>query len=154
MLAIRQQCASRPSAALEVPNDDYVFHAVLRCGRVVSKPNKRLVTEVHDLGVAADGRSYVFEMTVLEASRLLDLYPCFGQEGLPGQWRLQGLAGLVKLGRPLEPAGGPYEAAKVVEFLLELTSCDFVRERYAESLRGPHNKWTPPVSESSQRLLA
>lgn len=152
MLTIRQRHASsgRSAPALLVPPDDYTFHAVLACGRVISKPNKKLFTEAYDLATSDDGHAFVFELTVLEASRLMDLYPSFGHSGLPGQWCLQ--SGRVRLVKALEPAGGPYDASKVAAFLLDNTSCAFVRSRYATAL--DQNKWSPLVLGSSPPLLA
>lgn len=114
---------------LDVPADDYVFHAVLRCGRVVSKPGKRLYTEAIDLA-QVDGSNLVFQLTVLEASRILDLFPSFGERGLPGVWRMQASSTFVKLARPFEP----YELEKVKAFLLQSSSASFVRSRYESSL--------------------
>lgn len=131
MIKIRERLSSVGLCTVvnqhEVPMDDYVFHMVLRKGPMVSSPGVPLYVEVLDL-VEAPGR-LIFRMSMLDASATADQWPAFENEGLAGQWRLQGTTGLLKFVQVYE---GSAESTKA--FLLDETSHTFVRSRYESAL--------------------
>lgn len=110
---------------MRLPIDDYTFHAVLKCGRMVSKPHKSLFVEALDLAASDAQSGFVFRMTPLESSRIADLWPAFSTDGLLGTWRLSS-DGYVKLLQATDTSNAR-------EFLLSKESAAFVQERYAKA---------------------
>lgn len=76
---------------IDLPIDEYIFHGVLKRGRIVSGPNE-LYAEALDFSRAA----FVFRMSLLESSSISESWPDFDTCGLLGQWRLM-TNGLLKL---------------------------------------------------------
>lgn len=77
----------------EIKIDEYIFHAVLKKGRIVSKP-----TELYAEAIDFSSKNYVFRMTLLESSIVSENWPNFDTVGLVGEWKLMtnGLLKLVK----------------------------------------------------------
>lgn len=115
--------------SVKLPCDDYIFHALLTRGPVVSKPNERVYVEAYD-GAAAD--SLVFHMSLLEASAVMDAFPAFEDAGLVASWKLSATTGLVTL-IAVAPCNNDEQ---VRQFLMSSASAEFVRSRY-EACLGP-----------------
>lgn len=75
----------------ELKIDEYLFHAVLKRGRIVSKP-----TELYAEAIDFSNKNYIFRMTLLESSIVSENWPNFDTVGLVGEWKLM-TNGLVKL---------------------------------------------------------
>ncbi len=82
---------SSKSECIEIPVDEYLFHSVLKKGRIVSSPSE-LYAEAIDFSSAR----FIFRMSLLESSSISEQCPDFDSVGLLGQWRL-GTNGLVRL---------------------------------------------------------
>lgn len=71
------------TSPIEVPIDEYIFHGVLKKGRIVSGPTE-LYAEAIDFSKAC----FVFRMSLLESSIISESWPEFDTKGILGQWRL------------------------------------------------------------------
>lgn len=112
------------------PIDDYVFHMVLRQGRMINRPNQKCTVEVIDFSSDAEGHQLVFHMSPLDASTIAAKHPEFVETGLPGKYKLSASTGLVKLIAPYAARG----AQDLSDFLLDPGSNELVRVRYAFNL--------------------
>jgi hypothetical protein len=133
MLKIEFGTFYRKSRPFELPFDDYVIHAALRKGPIVSRPMQALYVEVQDLGSSRE-HSFVFHMSVLDASVLIEQCPDF-EQCLVGAFKLHASTGLLKPIRIFEKK----EAQAIQDFLLDSASHDFIRKRY-EALFATKNK--------------
>lgn len=110
------------------PLDDYVWHMVLRQGRMINKSNEPCVVEALDFS-SSDGRVLVFHMTPLEASLISEQYPEFLTTGLVGRWKMNATTGLLKLLNTVL-----YITANDIKaFLTDPASNVFVRQRYVNN---------------------
>jgi len=106
---------------LQVPIDDYILHAVMKRGSIVSRPGKPLYVEVLDF--STHNNIMVFKMTLLDSSCLMELHPQF-DEGLPGIWQLMMNGYLRFVGLV------PKQFESIEAFLVDGQSNALVRERY------------------------
>ena len=114
---------------IQVPIDDYIFHAVMRRGPVVSKPGRPMYIEVMDFSESPVTHSVVlFRMSLLDASIVSEAYPDFDTTGIPAIWQLQ-TNGTLKFNSYM-----PKTYESVQSFLLDAQSNAFLRERYKISL--------------------
>jgi hypothetical protein len=133
MLKLEYGTFQRKETPVNIPYDDYILHAALRKGPVISRPKKGLYVEVQDLGSSTE-QSFVFHMSVLDASVLQEQWPEF-DTCLVGAWKLQASTGLLKTIRIFEKK----DPKAIQDFLLDSASHDFVRKRY-EALFVTKNK--------------
>jgi len=121
MLKIRQYSVNGRDDSFEVPCDDYTFNAVILQGPIVSKPDHSVHRDA--IMISPSAVNYVFKMTLLEASRIVELHPQFC-DGLIGLWSLSttGFLKLIKI--------GPTASSQIQEYLLMQNSAEFVRNHY------------------------
>lgn len=112
------------------PIDDYVFHMVLRQGRMINRPNQPCTVEVIDFSSDSKGQQLVFHMSPLDASTVAAKHAEFVETGLPGKYKLSASTGLLKL----ISAYGARGTQDLSDFLLDPCSNELVRSRYAFNL--------------------
>ena len=133
-LHVSQRCVdASPLSGARVmwPLDDYVFHMVLRQGRMINRVTGPCVVEAIDFSQSPDGRSLIFHMSPLEASTIAEAHPEFLGPGLIGRWKLSATNGLIKL-----VTVGPVSAEDARRFLCDSSSHELVRQRYEAILTG------------------
>lgn len=132
-------CSTIPSGVpvetLELPMDDYKFHALLKHGPVRSLPKGPLTVSVID-GATLDGKAFVLPMTLLDASIIADSHEDFYEHGLLAAWKLSCRPDGSFSIKLLEPYSGTKTPAAIHAFLLDPASAHFVRQRYTLVLRG------------------
>jgi len=114
---------------VQIPIDDYTFHAAMKRGKLVSRPNEMVYVQAIDLSQDAEGSQFSFKMSVVESSLLEQKYPEY-EDGLLGQWAINGTTGLLSFKGPF--LSKHYE--EIVAFLSDVKSNTLLRSRYEASL--------------------
>lgn len=121
-MKLRQYNAFGRTESFEIACDDYTFNAVVRQGPIVSKPDHSVYREA--IMLSQSETNFVFQMTLLEASRIAEIQPEFAYTGIVGSWSLS-TSGFVKLVKAAQ-----LSATQVDEFLQMPNSAEFIRVHY------------------------
>jgi hypothetical protein len=107
------------SGRVEVPTEDYIFHMIIKQQKLISSTEETYI-ETLDFSKKA----FIFRMTILEASRIMDLWPDFAT-GLVGTWKL-GTSGFLSLIKCFESQ----DPDQIEKFLQDASSHDLMRQNY------------------------
>ena len=112
---------------LRIAFDEYVFHAVMKKGKLVSKPNEVAYVQVLDCAQDLDDMNQlVFKMSIVEASFLEQTWPQFDLDGILGVWNINGTNGFISLKQRMHLT----DFEEVKAFLMDSKSYELVRLRY------------------------
>lgn len=107
------------SGRCEIPTEDYVFHMIVKQLQLVSSTEETYI-EVLDFSKKA----FKFKMTILEASRIMDLWPDFST-GIVGSWKFA-TSGFLTLIKSFDSR----DAEQIERFLQDHSSHEILRENY------------------------